>query len=604
MKIYKLPHCDNEKEIIYSIETIGRTHLSIASNCAYELLVDSMFVGSGGHRCTDQEIYIDEWFDIKATDTVTIRYQWFNYDTCSVWLRRLFPTSIFVDMDCTTEWKLVINTSLKMGNKINSQLAHQYIMGEYIDNPILKLEDTALIYNIIPLPIQKCEYIDVVPKIVSVGKLTQVQRNLLTIIPLMWPHCNDVDLVCETYDLGLIGLHRFESGSDRDIVLYYSEVELLDDALIPLDRGDVQSADGFRAGCVNAPFGTRGCRYVHVIFQDRYDEDVRDISVIKLRAQRQQYPFVWKNVQYDKQYDSLISACRNNLIACVDGGVVDTCWRERTQWTGDARISLMAINCLTDNKEIVEFVLDQIAQSYHVDTGMVEGAYPMKKSSFRCEIPTYHLAFCYAVVEYYGYDAVDNRAYNIMLKSLEFWKNNYIVDGILTGMPGWYFLDWNPEDTLVSDQYYEGAKHPNSVCNAMYWDLCVLLNRDSGINMNRFNELFCWHDHAYTINSMSHANFHATALILSLDSFKQTTIGKEYMLDMLEDMDMIKNTVTPYFAFFVAKALKYHYPERFDCFVDQYYVPIADRHGTVYEKTDELSSMAHGWSVGIATLLI
>lgn len=63
-------------------------------------------------------------------------------------------------------------------------------------------------------------------------------------------------------------------------------------------------------------------------------------------------------------------------------------------------------------------------------------------------------AYCYAV-EYYGFEINKFRhiwAYNIVLKSLEYWKNNYLKDEILSGMPGWYFLDWDKQDILVTDK--------------------------------------------------------------------------------------------------------------------------------------------------------
>jgi hypothetical protein len=54
-----------------------------------------------------------------------------------------------------------------------------------------------------------------------------------------------------------------------------------------------------------------------------------------LFVERVQYPFKWKNnISIIDGCDEIVNAIKNNLIACVDGGVVDTCWRERAQWTG------------------------------------------------------------------------------------------------------------------------------------------------------------------------------------------------------------------------------------------------------------------------------
>lgn len=39
-------------------------------------------------------------------------------------------------------------------------------------------------------------------------------------------------------------------------------------------------------------------------------------------------------------------------------------------------------------------------------------------------------------------------------------------------------------------------------------------------------------------------------------------------------------------------------------FVKDYYGPIAAKHGTLCEKRDDTSSLAHGWSVGVASLVV
>jgi hypothetical protein len=38
-------------------------------------------------------------------------------------------------------------------------------------------------------------------------------------------------------------------------------------------------------------------------------------------------------------------------------------------------------------------------------------------------------------------------------------------------------------------------------------------------------------------------------------------------------------------------------------FVREFYGPIVARHGTIYEKTTDTASLAHGWSVGVAALI-
>lgn len=145
---YQLPHNDNEKEIIYLLTTTGRTYLSLASNFSYELWINNKFIGTGGHRCTDTEIYIDNWNDLNTDAIITIKYQWFNYNKCCIWYRRIFPDAIFVDLNSITEWNLTVDPYITFADKICPHLSHQII--------IAKSDTANQIFNLVKL--DSCPY--------------------------------------------------------------------------------------------------------------------------------------------------------------------------------------------------------------------------------------------------------------------------------------------------------------------------------------------------------------------------------------------------------------------------------------------------------------
>lgn len=62
--------------------------------------------------------------------------------------------------------------------------------------------------------------------------------------------------------------------------------------------------------------------------------------------------------------------------------------------------------------------------------------------------------------------------------------------------------------------------------------------------------------------------------------------------------------VTPYFAYFVAAAFAERSPDDAVAFIRDYYGPIADRWGTIVERTNADYALAHGWSVAIADLAV
>ena len=168
------------------------------------------------------------------------------------------------------------------------------------------------------------------------------------------------------------------------------------------------------SGKKGTPFGYRGCRYIYLISSD---PDMA--NRVKCTFVRATYPLQWTVPKEDIDSDPLLSACRANLLACVDGGIVDTCWRERVQWVcnrtysiippifspliyslfcslstspllfspcclflflqvGDLRMSAKALRAMTTDKRVVSFVLHQIADSLDPKSGLIQGAWPCR----------------------------------------------------------------------------------------------------------------------------------------------------------------------------------------------------------------------------------
>ena len=78
------------------------------------------------------------------------------------------------------------------------------------------------------------------------------------------------NLNCATFDLGAIALHRFQINTrqlKQSCVLYYSELSSFFDSWASKNREKVHMADCVLPSVPFAtPLGTRGCRYVHVVY--------------------------------------------------------------------------------------------------------------------------------------------------------------------------------------------------------------------------------------------------------------------------------------------------------------------------------------------------
>lgn len=396
--------------------------------------------------------------------------------------------------------------------------------------------------------------------------------------------------VYDTKQIGLLRVRICNNTSEPAYVIY-TEVPCLEDVESSGNRRKVHLADKIISNASRSLPGFRGSRYIHVISDKAIELSVwrREVALLF----HEPSPSLSSDIQV------MMKACRTNIIACVDGGMTDTCWRERAQWTGDARMLTKAVRQLVANwRPIATLTLHQIASSYNARTGMVNGAWPVRDPTFsdQLPIPTFHLAFCLCVVEN---DIDDDLCRNVVSRSISFWKSNYLKDGIIQGLPGWHFIDW---DTTVPDTHkvYKGG---NAVCNAWWYELSQKAKFDSGIDVDTFHSQFrsksgfsMWPNQSDPSPSV-----HATAAILAS---KLSTHGTEFILAKWKsDGPNMGNRVTAYFAYFVMRAIERGVDKNTaKRYATEYYLPIAKKYNSIYEKTDDRSSLAHGWSVAFITI--
>jgi hypothetical protein len=340
---------------------------------------------------------------------------------------------------------------------------------------------------------------------------------------------------------------------------------------------------------VGSPFGERGCRYIYIITKPN--------NKYKVNFLRRTYPLIWKDIKSEP----LIDACKNNLIACVDGGVVDTCWRERAQWVGDLRMSAIALEKLTKNgQEIIDHALSQIATSYDVNTAMVQGAWPVKNKNYKgCLMPTYHLAYCLTVFRH----SKEQKLIELCKKSLLLWKIKYEDKNseLIVNVPGWNFVDWDSLDNEAigrneKDNNTKITNTYNAVVNAWFYEACKLFNISS-FDIIEYNKKFYLPNiGAYSMIPNGRPSIHATAAAIgSIDVNKEILNNGIYYIKSIKDLD---KRVTMYYGYFIAKALAKKHINIAREFINKFYGPIANKYGTIYEKTSDSSSLAHGWSIG------
>jgi hypothetical protein len=579
------------EERVFLWRTAGGRTLRLASNYPYEIWLDRVFAGDGGVRCAPGEALLDEW-DTSQAREVWIRLHYLNARRCSVWYRCLFDDPFLLDLDYH-HWQCFEDKSLLFAAKMTRRLPRQNLL---LAAPIpgaplpIELVHSQRQWNVYRRGVAAAQYLPVPFDVKQTYSLeargpgpfapTKVDNVVLYVRDRTPP-----GLCCTSIDLGQIALHRVEVTTTGPVALCYGEVPGFQETWGSASRFNVHLADAVAAGAVGAaPVGTRGCRHVHVVH--------RAGESFTLQAWRREYPLRWKAAPTaDAQNRCILDACRRNLVACVDGGVVDTCWRERTQWVGDLRMSALALRALADNPEVVRHALRQIATSYEEGRAMVQGAWPVKTPGFRDQfMPTYHLAFCLAVLEQ---DISDPIMLDIVQQSMRAWHRKYVRKGLLRDLPGWHFTDWDPVNEDAAQKKVRGA---HAVANCWYYEVCARLGLPS-IDLQRFDTTF-WMEAvgAYRLLEGGGPSPHATAAAL-------TSLPITKGLGYLRDVQQVSRRVSPYFAYFVAAAFGKFSPQEMVAFIQQYYGPLARQHGTICEKVADTASLAHSWSVGIAWLL-
>ena len=113
-----------------------------------------------------------------------------------------------------------------------------------------------------------------------------------------------------------------------------------------------------------------------------------------------------------------------------------------------------------------------------------------------------------------------------------------------------------------------------------------------------------------TANSGEQTSVHATAAVLGsqlcLPEYREKAF--QYLIEQIEN-EFVEKNVTAYYGFFLAKSLligtgNNNNKEQCLKYIKHYYEPIAKKWGTIWEKSNENASLAHGWSVGIASFLV
>jgi hypothetical protein len=604
--------------LIFRITTNKK--LVVGSNNPYEVWIDGKFKTEIMTRCNMGTFYkLCVCKPSEKKHTYTFRVHIMIHNQTNVTYRCLFEDNFWYSQThgAVDDWECFLDLSISQLTKVNSMLPCQnhIKIPNYTKVPLVTKNNlcetwTGINMQTRPLCFNPLPLIPTLEVVNSSGVLSAdyLQNPFSDIV-----HNNKHDFTHKlVFDMGCVGMAKVfvtnntdtnntDTNNTEKIVCIYTQTKDLKKTAEFTNWRKVASADVFDPDVEDATFyGIRGCRYIHVFFKSI---QIPTVTILKC-----EYNLDFKPLPVLTQdQHTLVTACKNTLLACLDCGIVDTCWRERTQWVGDARIVFFALRKLTTNTEIPQLVLNQVAKTYNKEYGMVSGMAPAKCSTYELLMPTYHLLYCLTVFDIYTDIFECDESVRIVLQNtIKVWKALYLKNGLLRNVPGWHFVDWDDETKLPSGKEDGSFVSAHSILNIWWIQLCNKMNVDSGIDYTTFMNTFYIPNKGFKLTeNNTDVCFHANVIIATSDFCDDV---KEILQKIIcNELQVIKNKlrtkaskkITPYFGFYVLMALdKLQLQTEKQNFIRDFYLFMAQETNSLWERYCGECSLAHSWSVG------
>lgn len=194
-------------------------------------------------------------------------------------------------------------------------------------------------------------------------------------------------------------------------------------------------------------FHWRGFRYVRLIFKDCSEP----LKIHKIKAIETRYPFEEKGsfVTGDEKLQKVFDICKKTVELCCNEAIVDTPWREQSQWMGDvAAVTLGGIYGLYGDTVLSAKFLTQSANN-QLQTGLISNVTNTTADGYLGCMIDYNFWWIIAVWDYYMYTGdreLLNRIYpvvcRLMLAADDF-RDEY---GMLNRVSYTVFIDWAAND--------------------------------------------------------------------------------------------------------------------------------------------------------------
>lgn len=212
----------------------------------------------------------------------------------------------------------------------------------------------------------------------------------------------------------------------------------------PMDRFILDEGENH----LEVAFGWKAFRYVLlVIHPSRSFPAIKKVSIVS-----REYPFRRLNrfMSSDPELNSIFEICQHTARICAQDAFVDSPSREQQQWIGDGRWTALVYFHLTGDSQLYRRMLVQIGQSQDF-SGMIKPRHPDDHNNIP-PIPAFALSWISAFYEYFLHtgDLKLVREWWPNIEHLLAWfRRHQNDDGVLSNVPGWFFIDWGNPPQLM-----------------------------------------------------------------------------------------------------------------------------------------------------------
>ncbi len=239
--------------------------------------------------------------------------------------------------------------------------------------------------------------------------------------------------------------------------------EALSDGHVKPNVGDTRYTDRIllkKGKLAWQSFEPRAFRYLQVEFR----RCSKPVAIDYIRVNQTTYPVehVGMFECNDRLLNDIWTAGALTTELCMEDALIDTPWRERAQWWGDARVLSRAAYYAFDDTKLLAQGLRQIASSQDKH-GAIPGLYP---SGEKMASPDFALLWVFSILDYFGF-ADDTElvrdlypAVEALLKWFARYENE---DGMLENVPGALLIDRadlerEGEVTSLNCLYYQALR--------------------------------------------------------------------------------------------------------------------------------------------------